>query len=264
MRVVIAGGGTGGHLYPGISIAREFLKRDPSTGILFVGTERGVERHIIPREGFNLKSISVGGLKGKFSLRTVLSLFILPIGIIQSLLLLRNYRPDIVIGVGGYVAGPLVFSSFLLGIPSVIQEQNLFPGITNRILGRFVDKIAVSFQGSVGYFPKGKICFTGNPVRSEFFKVDPGKGMKKRRSGFTLLVFGGSRGAHKINLSMVEALDLFSDVKDEIYIIHQTGEEDFSFVKGEYSKRGIPAEIRPFIIDMANNYRKAEDRKSVV
>ncbi len=259
MKVVIAGGGTGGHIYPGISVAREFLKRDSGAGILFVGTERGVERYIIPKEGFNLKSITVRGLKGRFSLSTVISIFILPIGIVQSLLLLRNYRPDIVIGVGGYVAGPMVFASFLLGIPSVIQEQNLFPGITNRILGRFVDKIAISFQGSAGYFPKGKICFTGNPVRSEFYNVDYGKDIEKKKgSKFMLLVFGGSRGAHKINLSMVEALDLFSDVKDEIHIIHQTGEEDFSFVKGEYSKRDIPAEVRPFIFDMADNYRNAD------
>ncbi|MBI5183601.1 MAG: undecaprenyldiphospho-muramoylpentapeptide beta-N-acetylglucosaminyltransferase [Nitrospinae bacterium] len=270
MKVVIAGGGTGGHIYPGISIAREFLKRDPNTSILFVGTERGIERDIIPKEGFNLKSISVGGLKGRFSLRTVISLLILPIGTVQSLLILKGYKPDIVIGVGGYVAGPLILASWLLGISSVIQEQNLFPGITNRILGRFVDKIAISFQGSEIYFPKKKISLTGNPVRSEFYNLDsdPIRSFtsnetdkdieKKRGDRFTLLVFGGSQGSHKINLAMVDTLDIFSDIKDEIHIIHQTGEEDFPFVKGEYSKRDISADIRPFIFNMADNYRKAD------
>lgn len=254
MKIIIAGGGTGGHLYPGIAIAREFQKRSSDTEILFVGTRRGIEYRVLPKENLQLKTISSSGLKGRFSWRTVVALCQAPVAIFQSLWILINFRPNLVLGVGGYVTGPFVLTAWLLKIPTAIQEQNLMPGMTNRILGKFVDKIFVTFDKSNKYFSTGKVKLTGNPIRKEFYETE--RKVKKKR--LCILIFGGSRGANSINLAMVEALDILSKGKDLFHFIHQTGEEQFEMVLTKYREKNMSADVSPFINKMADAYQEAD------
>jgi UDP-N-acetylglucosamine--N-acetylmuramyl-(pentapeptide) pyrophosphoryl-undecaprenol N-acetylglucosamine transferase len=258
MRIIIAGGGTGGHIYPGISLAREFLKRNSDAEILFVGTKKGLENMILPREGLPLKRIWVGGLMGRFSMRKIVSFFKLPIGLLQSLALLLRHRPDMVIGVGGYVAGPVVLCASLLRIPIVIQEQNLVPGFTNKVLGRFADRIAVSFHESREYFPADRVVFTGNPVRREILEKLKESSVREDRGFFTVFVFGGSQGALNINNALCAALDFLEDYKGSLRIIHQTGRGYEEQMKEGYRKKGFQADVRPFIYNIVDIYKEAD------
>jgi len=256
-RVVIAGGGTGGHLYPGIALARALKKHDQEMNITFVGTKQGIETKVLPKEGFPLKTIYSGGLLGKKGLNRFLSLVKIPIGIFQSLAWLMRKRPGLVVGVGGYVSGPLVLSAWALRIPILIHEQNSIPGTTNKWLGKIADKIAVSFKESLKYFPANKAVETGNMIRDELCvskkEADPQPSGK-----FNILVLGGSQGAHSINAGMVEAIDVLSQKKDQLHIVHQTGVMDCEPVKEQYAQKGVSADVRPFIHDMAEQYGKAD------
>lgn len=254
MKVIIAGGGTGGHLFPGIAIAEEFMKRDRSSQVIFVGTKNGIEKDVLPGEGFTLETIMIEGVKGKNILKKIFALLKMPLGIIQSLFILVEYRPDIVIGVGGYASFPAVLSSSLLGIPNIIHEQNRIPGLANKILARIAKKVAVTFKESLNYFSKDKTEITGNPVRKRLIN-----GFKKEVEDddrFTIFVFGGSQGASSINLSMIESLEFISKLK-EVHIIHQTGGQDFDMVKEGYEKNGVSADVYPFIKDMAECYARS-------
>ncbi|MBI3599397.1 MAG: undecaprenyldiphospho-muramoylpentapeptide beta-N-acetylglucosaminyltransferase, partial [Nitrospinae bacterium] len=263
MKIVIAGGGTGGHLFPGIAVAQEFKNRDNSSRLLFIGTERGIESRVVPKEGFEIKYISSEGIKGKGVLKKMRAVAKIPLGIFQAMQILNSFKPDMVIGVGGYVSGPVGIASFLLArlkprtTKLVIQEQNFFPGVTNRILGKIADLIFTSFEDTGKYFTGRKICFTGNPVRREISEIS---NLKSQISNlkFTLLVFGGSQGAHSINTAMVEGLKFLEGAKDYIFIIHQTGEKDFELIKRAYDERGFDAEVAPFIYNMAEAYKKAD------
>ena len=277
MKIVIAGGGTGGHLFPGIAIAQEFKRLAPevsnqgrgsSAQMLFVGTEKGIESRVVPNEGFEIRYISAEGLKGKGIFTKIKSICKIPLGIIQSIKILNSFSPDIVIGVGGYASGPFCAASFLLGYLLVIQEQNLFPGFTNRILGRFADLIFISFEETRKFFNGRRVCLTGNPIRrgiaksqtddKEFelkFHVEVSS-LKPLK--FTLLIFGGSQGAHSINKAMVDGLEYLVKFKDSTFIIHQTGITDFEFVKKSYEKIGFESEVVPFIHNMADSYKKAD------
>lgn len=253
--VVIAGGGTGGHLFPGIALAKALKKHDPKMNITFVGTKQGIESRVLPKEGFALKTIYSGGLIGKKGLNRFLSLAKIPIGVFQSLAWLVEKQPALVVGVGGYVSGPLVFSAWVLRIPILIHEQNSIPGTTNKMLGKIADNIAISFKESAKYFPANKVIETGNLIREELC------GSKKetvRLDRFNVLVLGGSQGAHSINAGMVEAMDVLSQKKDQLHIIHQTGVKDCDWVTNQYTKKGVSADVRPFIDDMAEQYRKAD------
>ena len=255
-RVVIAGGGTGGHLYPGIALAKALKKYDDTMDITFVGTQQGIESKVLPREGFPLKTIHSGGLLGKTGLNRIQSWLKVPAGVFQSLGFLLQRRPGLVVGVGGYVSGPLVLSAWTLRIPILIQEQNSIPGITNRWLGRIADKIAVSFAESKKYFPADKCVETGNLIREEF------SGPREETTSlpsdaFNILVLGGSQGAHSINRGMVDAIEFLSPIKDRLHITHQTGESDCERVKSLYADKNISADVRPFLHDMAEQYRKA-------
>lgn len=253
MRIIIAGGGTGGHLFPGIAIAREFQKRDPNVKILFVGTRQGIESKILPKENFDLKTILSSGLQGKFCWQTIVAFGKIPIGLLQSLWIIIKSRPNIVLGVGGYATGPFVLMAWFLRIPAVIQEQNSIPGITNRILGRVVDKIFISFEKSKNYFPENKVELTGNPIKEEYFKKKPAI----RKSRFNVLIFGGSRGAHSINCAMIEALDYLVNERTTMHFIHQTGQDQFKLVEEKYHEKKLPAEVSPFIFNMEASYRRS-------
>lgn len=254
--MIIAGGGTGGHLFPGIAIAEEFLRRNPSHRILFIGTERGLEKKILGGLGLPLRTIRVEGIKGRGPTQTPGALAKIPGSLVASFRILREFSPDIVVGVGGYASGPAVLAARLMGIKTAIAEQNAFPGLTNRILGNFTDRIFLAFSASQRWFPKGRTLVTGNPIRAAFLAERPEEG--KNRPLFTILIFGGSQGAHAINRIVSEALDDLLHLKDRLSFIHQTGESDWETVTDAYGKRGFKAEVTPFIMDMAAAYRKAD------
>ena len=254
MRVIIAAGGTGGHIFPGVAIAREFKRRDQSAAILFVGTARGLETKIVPREGFDLELIRVGALKGVSVFERIKSLAGLPTSFLAALRILKRFKPDVVIGVGGYSSGPTLLMAALSRIPTMIVEPNAMPGFTNRMLARFVDAAALSFADAQKYFGDRGVV-TGNPVRVDFAGLAP----KSRAAQLNLLIFGGSQGARAINKAMVEALPLLEANKDRLAITHQTGEADFEMVKRGYADAGFRnADAKPFINDMADQFERAD------
>jgi len=254
MRVVIAAGGTGGHIYPGIAIARELRRRDPSAEILFVGTARGLETKIVVREGFTLELIKVGALKGVSVFERSKSLAGLPTSFVAARRILRRFKPDVVIGVGGYSSGPTLLMASLSRIPTMVVEPNAMPGFTNRVLARLVDAAALSFADAQKYFGARGVV-TGNPVRSDFARL----ARKDRGDKLNVLIFGGSQGARAINKAMIAALALLVPERDRIAITHQTGEPDFDMVKRAYVDAGFDnADVRQFIHDMADQFQRAD------
>ena len=254
--MVIAGGGTGGHLFPGIAVAEEFLRRDPGNRILFIGTERGLEKRILGGLGLPLRTIPVEGIKGRGPARAAGALGKIPAGLFASFRILREFDPAIVLGVGGYASGPAVLAARVMGTATAIAEQNAFPGLTNRILGRFADRVFLSFAASRRWFPARRTQITGNPIRAAFLEERPPEGRNDPR--FTVLIFGGSQGAHAINRIVSEALDDLLPLKEQLRFLHQTGEKDREAVAAAYSERGFEAEVSPFIVDMATAYRSAD------
>jgi UDP-N-acetylglucosamine--N-acetylmuramyl-(pentapeptide) pyrophosphoryl-undecaprenol N-acetylglucosamine transferase len=254
--MVIAGGGTGGHLFPGIAIAEEFLRRDPAHRVLFIGTERGLEKRILAEMGYPLRTLNIEGIQGRRPGRILAALLKIPGSLLASFRILRAFRPAVVVGVGGYASGPAVLAARLMGLKTAIAEQNAFPGLTNRILGRFVHRIFVTFPESLNWFPQGRARVTGNPIRKAFLLNQT----KVVRSDprFTLLIFGGSQGAHAINRIVADTLGYLESLKDRIRFIHQTGETDLDMVAAAYRERGFAAEVSPFISDMAAAYRQAD------
>ncbi len=253
LSVVIAGGGTGGHIYPGVAIAQEFRCRDADTQILFVGTSRGLETKIIPREGFNLELIEVAALKRVGLINRVKSLLLLPKSFLAARSLIRQFKPDVVIGVGGYASGPVVLTAALMGVPTLVAEQNALPGLTNRILARFVKAAAVSFEEAGKFFGE-KAEITGNPVRAEFFDVP----VKHPGDVIHVLITGGSQGARAINEATIGALAWFEEEKDRLSFTHQTGENDFYRVRDAFEKSVLDAEVKPFIEKMVDEFNRAD------
>jgi UDP-N-acetylglucosamine--N-acetylmuramyl-(pentapeptide) pyrophosphoryl-undecaprenol N-acetylglucosamine transferase len=253
LSVIIAGGGTGGHIYPGVAIAQEFRRRDADTQILFVGTARGLETKIIPREGFNLELIEVSALKRVSMVNRIKSLLKLPKGFLDVRSLIKRVRPDVVIGVGGYASGPVVLTAALMDTPTMVAEQNALPGFTNRTLARFVKAAAVSFEEARAFFGE-KAEITGNPVRAEFFDVP----VKQAGDTIHLLITGGSQGARAINEAMIGALPLLAEEKGRVSITHQTGENDFYRVRDAYENSGLRADVRPFIEKMVDEFVAAD------
>jgi len=254
MRVIIAGGGSGGHVFPAISIAEEIMRRNPKHKVLFIGTKRGLEKKTLLQKGYDLELINSGGIVGKGiteSLKSIASAFK---GFFDSLRIIKRFKPHVVVGVGGYVSGPVVSAALLLWIPTAICEQNSIPGITNRLLGRFVKRVFASFEESVKFFPRKKTIVVGNPVRNQILLGNDSS--RAKRSGVTVLVFGGSQGAHRLNLSVPKAFGILG--RQDVYLIHQTGEKDVEDVKKTYEWYGIAAEVLPFIEDMAGVYGQAD------
>jgi len=262
IRVVIAGGGTGGHLFPGIAVAQEFLVRNPENSVLFIGTGKPFEISVLSETGFAHKRITAEGLKGRGIWNQVVSISKIPKGIVESVLILKQFKPHLVIGVGGYSAGPLVMGAWFLGIKIVLHEQNILPGITNRILSCFADRIYVSFEETKFEVTPKKIRFTGNPVRKEIVQCAKAKNnadfkVLKKQGLFTILILGGSQGAHSINMAILEALEYIGD-KEKIFFVHQTGAQDENQVKQAYGRHGIANDTRSFFKDMARQYQNAD------
>jgi UDP-N-acetylglucosamine--N-acetylmuramyl-(pentapeptide) pyrophosphoryl-undecaprenol N-acetylglucosamine transferase len=256
VNVIIAGGGTGGHLFPGIAIAEEFLRRNRGDRILFVGTNRGIEKRVLGNLGFSLQTIDVEGIKGKGWMKSLAAVLLIPMSLIQSFRIIRGFSPELVIGVGGYASGPVVLAACLMGIRTAIAEQNALPGLTNRILGKMVDRVFVSFAQTGRWFRSRKVMVSGNPIRQGF--AAEMKQPKEPNRPFTLLVFGGSQGAHAINRAILEALDDLEPLRDRMRILHQTGSKDRDAVANTYRTKGATAEVLPFITDMAAAYQTAD------
>jgi len=255
MKCVIAGGGTGGHLFPGMAIAEAFMDRETGNEVLFIGTERGIEARVLAGGKFPLKMIHAMPIKGRSFTGKLRALRTLPKAIVEALAVLKEFRPQIVLGVGGYASGPGVLAAFLLGTKRAIHEQNVIPGMTNRFLKAFSQRIFVSFEGAQQYFPPRRTVLTGNPVRKE---IAASAFLREKGPRFTLLIFGGSAGAHRINMAVMEALDLLQERRSSFTFIHQTGKEDFNLVSRGYEERGFEAEVLPFIDEMAGCYRRAD------
>jgi UDP-N-acetylglucosamine--N-acetylmuramyl-(pentapeptide) pyrophosphoryl-undecaprenol N-acetylglucosamine transferase len=252
-RVVIAGGGTGGHLYPGIAIARELLARRPGAMVTFAGTARGLESKVVPREGFELDLLRSAGLKGRAGLAVVKGIALLPLSFFDAWRILSRRRPRLVIGVGGYSSGPVVMLAAARRIPTLLAEQNAVPGLTNRLLSRVVSAAAVTFDSTVSFF--GRRGFVaGNPVRSEFFEA----GEQQSQPGkVRVLVFGGSQGAHAINVAMVAAAPRLA-ADGGVDLTHQTGERDVELVRNAYRDAGLPARVEPFLFAMDREMKQAD------
>jgi UDP-N-acetylglucosamine--N-acetylmuramyl-(pentapeptide) pyrophosphoryl-undecaprenol N-acetylglucosamine transferase len=256
MRVLIAAGGTGGHIYPGIAVAQEIMRRDASSKVHFVGTARGLETRLVPQAGFELSLIESAGLKNVRLGARLKGIVVLPRSFVSTRKLLRQFQPDVVVGAGGYVSGPVVLTAALMNRPTLVMESNALPGWTNRVLARFVDRAAVSFEQAVPYF-RGKAKVTGNPVRREFFEIPP----KRREPGkFSLLVFGGSQGARAINEALVAALPRLKAISSELRIKHQTGPADFEKVQAAYAAAGWAerADVRSYIDNMMADFAAAD------
>lgn len=248
MKVLISGGGTGGHVFPAISVAEQILDRDPENEVLFVGTKKGLENKLVKYRGFEIKHISSGGVVGKGIISKLSGALCAGVGVFESASVIRAFKPDFVLGSGGYVSGPVVLSASLMGIPTGVCEQNSVPGVTNRILGRFVKKVFTAFEGSEKYFSKNKIVVTGNPIRKDILEHSGAA----RNHKLTCLVFGGSQGAQRLNRSVPEAL-LMTGLKD-LHVIHQTGASNLEEVRDFYKSNNISAEVLTFIDDMAGAY----------
>jgi UDP-N-acetylglucosamine--N-acetylmuramyl-(pentapeptide) pyrophosphoryl-undecaprenol N-acetylglucosamine transferase len=256
LRVVIAGGGTGGHLYPGIAVARELLARRPEAEVSFAGTARGLESRVVPREGFALDVIRSGGLKGKSIPDRLRGAWLLPLSLVDAWRVVSRRRPHLVIGVGGYSSGPVVLVAALRGVATMLLEQNAVPGLTNRLLAPFVGAAAATFDGTEAFFG-AKTIVTGNPVRPEF--LEPEVPQERTADEATrVLVFGGSQGAHAINMAMVEAAPELATGGLHLHLTHQTGERDVEMVRAAYRTAGLPAVVEPFLFDMGRQLRQAQ------
>ncbi len=269
MRIIIAGGGTGGHLFPGIAIADAFATRDKKNRVFFVGTGKPFEISVLSKTAFKYKSITAEGIKGRGLWRQIVSVLKIPKGIFESIMILKDFRPDLVIGVGGYSAGPVVIAAWLMGIKIVLHEQNILPGITNRILSGFADRIYVSFKDTrlerfrwLAPIEPKKLLVSGNPVRKEILQSvmdqqDKSLADTGQKKPFTVLILGGSQGAHSINMAVLEALEYLKE-KDKYFFAHQTGSADEQDVKKAYMKNGISCMVKSFFDDMAKQYHNAD------
>ena len=262
VRVVIAGGGTGGHLFPGIAIAEEVLARHERNDVLFIGTGNPLERSVLSEKGFKFEAISVQGLKNRGIVNQMRALLLLPASLIASGRILKGFAPDLVLGVGGYSAGPVVAAAWLMGIKTALQEQNILPGITNRWLSRITDRLYLSFPGTRGMEAAAKALVTGNPVRHEF--LDDALSVKKARENtekaavpFTVMISGGSQGAHAINLAMQSALGHLGH-SERFHFIHQTGADDENMMKATYAHSRATSTVKAFFGDMARQYQAAD------
>jgi UDP-N-acetylglucosamine--N-acetylmuramyl-(pentapeptide) pyrophosphoryl-undecaprenol N-acetylglucosamine transferase len=250
--MLLAGGGTGGHLFPAVALAQRLLETEPGSEVLFVGTERGIEARVLPKLALPLRTIDIAGfvgagLRGKLALlpRLVRS-------VRQSLGILGQFRPEVVVGVGGYASAPVLLASRLRGVPYLIHEQNAWPGLTNRLLGRWARRVCLSFAEAQGAFRRGRPVLTGNPLRRGMEECPP-----LPEGAPLLLAFGGSQGARAVNSALLAALPALEEWRGRLRIIHQTGADDLERVRDGYRQAGWEAEVVPFIDDMAAAYARA-------
>ncbi|MEW8973303.1 MAG: undecaprenyldiphospho-muramoylpentapeptide beta-N-acetylglucosaminyltransferase [Tissierellaceae bacterium] len=257
MKYLISGGGTGGHIYPALAIAKEIKLNDRDADILYVGTKKGMESELVPKEGIKFKTIRVEGMPRKLNKDSFIALKELFNGLRDSNRILKEFKPDVVIGTGGYVSGPIVYRAKKKKIPAIIHEQNAFPGITNKILSRYVDRVAVTFEEAIKYFKHPeKVVLTGNPIRREIVDIDRESAYSKlnidKKIPF-ILSFGGSGGQKKLNTAIMEMIDKVSDNED-IQLIHITGKRWYRDFMSELEKKKIKLKdnirILPYLYEM--------------
>ncbi|OGL60513.1 MAG: undecaprenyldiphospho-muramoylpentapeptide beta-N-acetylglucosaminyltransferase [Candidatus Tectomicrobia bacterium RIFCSPLOWO2_12_FULL_69_37] len=256
MRLLIAGGGTGGHLYPGIAVARAWLRGGPDHRVLFVGTARGIEARVLPREGLPLETIAAAGVIGRSAGQKVGAAVLMVRGLAQSLGIIGRFQPHVVLGVGGYTSAPAVAAAWLRRRPIVLMEQNAVPGVANRLLGRLAYRVAVSLPGAIPHFPTGMTVQTGLPLR-EGFAGEPERPASFWEGPLRVLVFGGSQGAHALNEAVAEALPLLGEDARRMRFVHQTGEAGLERMRAAYAGAGAEAEVAAFFYDMADRFRWA-------
>ncbi|MGC8660432.1 MAG: undecaprenyldiphospho-muramoylpentapeptide beta-N-acetylglucosaminyltransferase [Desulfomonilaceae bacterium] len=255
MRLIVAGGGTGGHLFPALAIA-ETLKADfPSSEVLFVGTKRGIEARLIPQTRFPIKFVSARGIMRTGIINSIRAGMEIPVGIIQSFKIINEFKPDFVLGVGGYASAPTLIAALILNVETGIQEQNSVMGTANRMLSKFVNKIFVSWENTLPITPPEKTFVVGNPVRPDLFKI---RSNQDKTEKFKILIFGGSKGANSINLGVTEHLDKLGGMASKIKIVHQTGADLIVEVQKAYEQAGIEADVQEFITDMGTYYKWAD------
>jgi UDP-N-acetylglucosamine--N-acetylmuramyl-(pentapeptide) pyrophosphoryl-undecaprenol N-acetylglucosamine transferase len=253
--LLIAGGGTGGHVFPAVAVAREWLRREPEgvRSVVIVGTQRGMEAKLVPQAGLPLETIRVAGLKGIGGMKFLRNAAMLPAGLWDSEKIVRRHRFGVAFGVGGYASGPMILAARLHGIPSVIFEPNVEPGFTNRVLAGISTRVACGFAETAKRFGTKAIA-TGIPVRKEFSSAP----RREHHEPFSILITGGSRGALPINRAVVDSLDLLAGRKSQLFIVHQTGERDYNAVRVAYARREFRAEVVPFIENMAERFAQAD------
>lgn len=258
IRLLLTGGGTGGHLFPAVATAQEFQKQFPNTEVLFVGTKRKVDTASLKNYGYESKTIDCHGVKGKNPYQLLKAIVTLPRAYMQALKVIREFQPDIIVGVGGYVTGPVVSAGKSMGIPAVIHEQNSVPGLANRKLGAIVDRICLSLPGSGTQFNQAKVVYTGNPVRADILALAKHKSETSSLEK-TILVLGGSQGAHAINELLPQAVGMLdSEIAATLKIVHQTGENDVEMVRRAYETSNVEAQVEPFFKEMNAVYRQAD------
>lgn len=252
-RVIISGGGTAGHIYPALAVGRKLKVKDKSILITYVGTSRELEKNIMRNHQVDFISLPIEGIKRR-GLKTLRALLLLPFSFIKSWVILRRLDPILVVGAGGYSSGPIVLLAAWAKIPTLILEQNYYPGLTNRLLSRWTQKAVVSFEGSLPFF-KDKGVFIGNPVREKFYHLPP----KQKNQRLTILIFGGSQGSHFLNKGIIAALPLVKKEKELLKIFHQTGNRDLTWVKKGYEQHGFQdVVIAPYFSDMADYFQKSD------
>ena len=253
MKLLIAGGGTGGHVFPALAIAQEWLSRGKEREVVLVGTKRGIEMRLVPQAGLPLETLRVAGLKGKGGATLAKNLLMLAPAMLDARRVLRKHKPVAAFGVGGYAAGPMLLAAWLGRVPNIIFEPNAEPGLTNRLVARISKRIATGYEISAQAWGK-KAIVTGCPVRAEFFSI----AARKPAKPFRLLVTGGSQGALPINRTLVDAMDSLAARKNELSIVHQTGERDYNAVRTAYARREVNAEVVPFLTNMAERFAWAD------
>jgi UDP-N-acetylglucosamine--N-acetylmuramyl-(pentapeptide) pyrophosphoryl-undecaprenol N-acetylglucosamine transferase len=252
-RAIIAGGGTGGHLFPGIAVAREMQRRNAEAKILFVGAERGIESRLVPQEGYPLRVLPLRGVKGEGWATQVRSMTATVKGIFSARRILKEFNPDVVIGVGGYASFPTVMAAILSGYPRMIMEQNSIPGLANRMVARWVDFAAITDPKTKSTFGDRGVV-TGNPIRPQFKSIPA----KVHQPPFTVLVFGGSQGAQSINRGVRDSLSYLSDWKPKLRFVHQTGEKQVEEIRKAYADAGFDSDVRAFFNDFHQQYAAAD------
>jgi UDP-N-acetylglucosamine--N-acetylmuramyl-(pentapeptide) pyrophosphoryl-undecaprenol N-acetylglucosamine transferase len=261
VRVVITGGGTGGHLFPALAVREALVARLPDAETLFVGSASGVEAAILPRRGYAFRGLAAAKVKGAGAAGRLRAALGLPRTVHQAGRILKEFRPDVVFGVGGYASFPTVLAAGLRRIPVVLHEQNAIPGLANRTLGRLASRVAVSFGASARFFPAGRTSVTGNPVRADIRPGDPRPArqlMGLSADRFTVFVFGGSQGAHRLNLAAAEALPLLGELRDRVQFIHAAGPREFEDVRRAYGDAQVAARVEAFFEDIARCYQAAD------
>lgn len=258
MNIIVSGGGTGGHIYPALTIMRTIEEKYPDANFLYVGTNKGLEADIIPKENIPFATVDIQGFKRSLSPANFVRAGLAAIGVAKAMNVVRKFKPDAVIGTGGYVCGPVLMAASMLGIPTLIQEQNVVPGITNKILAKFVTKIAAGTPEAAEHFPQGKVICTGNPIRKEVMTAAKEDGA--RAFGFdpakkTVLISGGSRGARSINNAMIDVL-VEAAKQTEVQYLHVTGKLDYEDIIGRLSEKGVNLaetpniKVEPYLYNM--------------